>query len=215
MSEGTEPVAPGASGAWTLLRLWSEIGLKSVGGGASTQLQIRRTFVDQRGWVGDAELAHLWNLCQFTPGINLIALTILIGRKLGGTRGIIASVLGMLLPSAIVTCGLTAGFVVLQHNSALHAILRGVVPATAGIMAVVAAGFARPVLEAARKEGAPALLISVILVAATALAIIVLKVSVILVVVVVALLGATFFTSRRGDTPPVIPGDPSGDLLQT
>jgi chromate transporter len=215
MLEGNKPAAPAALGAWTLLRLWSGIGLKSFGGGASTQLLIRRTFVDERGWVGEAELAHLWNLCQFTPGINLISLTVLIGRKLGGTRGILVSVLGMLLPSAIVTCGLTAGFEVLQHSSAIHAILRGVVPATAGIMAVVAAGFARPVLEAARKEGAPALLISLALVLATALAIIVLKISVIVVVAMVALLGATFFTSRHGETTPVMPPDSSGDLLDT
>ncbi|HCJ32793.1 MAG TPA: hypothetical protein DHV65_00615, partial [Ktedonobacter sp.] len=47
---------------------------------------------------------HLWNLCIFTPGINLVALTVLIGRKLGGTWGIVVSLAGMLLPSAMVTC---------------------------------------------------------------------------------------------------------------
>src|SRR5579859_1298964 len=115
MSARNHPGESAAPGAWILLRLWSGIGLKSFGGGASTQLLIRRTFVDERGWIGDAELAHLWNLCQFTPGINLISLTILIGRKLGGTRGIIVSMLGMLLPSAIVTCCLTAGFEAFRH----------------------------------------------------------------------------------------------------
>src|SRR5438270_9050702 len=73
---------------WTILRIWTGIGLQSFGGGASTQLLIWRTFVDQRGWVGADEMARFWNLCQITPGINLVALTILIGRKLGGTRGI-------------------------------------------------------------------------------------------------------------------------------
>ncbi len=195
-----------------MLRLWSGIGLKSFGGGASTQLLIRRNFVDERGWIGDAELAHLWNLCQFTPGINLISLTILIGRKLGGTRGIVASVLGMLVPSAIVTCCLTAGFEALRHSAALHAILRGVVPATAGIMAVVAVGFARPVLVPVWKEGPASLLVSLLLIVATALAIVVLKVSVIVVVVIVALLGAAFFTSRNVTEPPVLPLDQVEDV---
>jgi chromate transporter len=212
MSVSNRPEDPAAPGAWTLLRLWSGIGLKSFGGGASTQLLIRRTFVDERGWIGDAELAHLWNLCQFTPGINLISLTVLIGRKLGGMRGIVASVLGMLLPSAIVTCCLTAGFEALRHSSILHAILRGVVPATAGIMAVVAVGFARPVLGPAWKEGPVSLLVSLLLVLATAFAIAVLKVSVIVVVAVVALLGAAFFTSRHTTEPPVLPLDPAQDL---
>jgi chromate transporter len=212
MSATDLPLGSVAPGAWTLLRLWSGIGLKSFGGGASTQLLIRRTFVDERSWIGDAELAHLWNLCQFTPGINLISLTILIGRKLGGTRGIVASVLGMLLPSAIVTCCLTAGFEALRHSSALHAILRGVVPATAGIMAVVAVGFARPVFGPVWKEGTAALLVSILLVLATALAIVVLKVSVIVVVAVVALLGAAFFTSRHTTEPPISPLEPAQDL---
>ena len=212
MSASKPPADAAAPGAWTLLRLWSGIGLKSFGGGASTQLLIRRTFVDERGWVGDAELAHLWSLCQFTPGINLISLTILIGRKLGGTRGIVASVLGMLLPSAIVTCCLTAGFEALRHSSALHAILRGVVPATAGIMAVVAVGFARPVFGLVWKEGSVALLASLLLVVATALAIVVLKVSVIVVVAVVALLGAAFFTSRHTTEPPILPLDRAQDV---
>jgi chromate transporter len=215
MSTGDTPAASAAPDAWTLLRLWSGIGLKSFGGGASTQLLIRRTFVDEHGWVGDAELAHLWNLCQFTPGINLISLTVLIGRKLGGTRGILLSVLGLLLPSAIVTCCLTAGFEAVRHSSAIHAVLRGVVPATAGIMAVVAVGFARPAIGPAYKEGPPALLISLVLVLATALAIIGLKVSVIVVVAAVALLGAAFFTSRRAATPPVLPRDPAQDLLDS
>lgn len=212
MSVSSQPGNADVPGAWMLLRLWAGIGLKSFGGGASTQLLIRRTFVDERGWIGDAELAHLWNLCQFTPGINLISLTILIGRKLGGTRGIIASLLGMLLPSAIVTCCLTAGFEAFRHSSALHAILRGVVPATAGIMAVVAVGFARPVLGPVWKEGLTSLLVSLLLVLATALTIVVLKISVIVVVVVVALLGAAFFTSRHTTEPPLLPLDPARDL---
>src|SRR6185437_1204324 len=123
--------------AWALLWIWTGIGLQSFGGGASTQLLIRRVFVERRRWVTDEELLGLWNLCQFTPGINLIALTILIGRRLGGPWGILTSLAGMLLPSAAVTCLLAAGFEAIQHSAILHAVLRGVIPATAGIMAVV------------------------------------------------------------------------------
>lgn len=210
MSPGKVP-DPDAPSAALLLRLWTEIGLKSFGGGASTQLLIRRTFVEERHWIDDAELGHLWSLCQFTPGINLVSLTVLIGRKLGGTRGIIVSLLGMLLPSAAVTCLLTAGFEALRHGSAIHAVLRGVVPATAGIMALVAVGFARPVLAPAWKEGIPALSVSLALILGTALAVIELKLSVIVVVAVVALLGAAFFTSHRLPAP----ARPADDTLDS
>jgi chromate transporter len=195
---------------WALAQIWAGIGIQSFGGGASTQLLIRRAFVERRQWVGAGELGHFWNLCQFTPGINIIALTILIGRKLGGTAGIVASLLGMLLPSAAATCALAAGFSLVQHSPAIHAVLRGIVPATAGVMAVVAAGYARPIVQSARKEGWPAVGLSSALMLGTALALILVKLSVIVVLVGVALLGIVLFTpwraARESPQRDVIPG---------
>lgn len=146
-----------APSIWRLLGIWAGIGLQSFGGGASTQLLIRRTFVEEHTWIGADEFGQFWNLCQLTPGINLVALTILIGRKLGSARGIIASLAGLLLPSATVTCGLAVLYTHIEHSTIVHAILRGVVPATAGIMAVVAFGFAQPIIKRTRREGARSL----------------------------------------------------------
>ncbi len=182
---------------WTLSRIWTGIGLQSFGGGASTQLLIRREFVEKRPWVGADELGHFWNLCLFTPGINLIALTILIGRKLGGPWGIVVSLAGLLLPSAAVTCVLTAGFEVVQHSALIHAVLRGVVPATAGIMGVVAVGFAQPIVRRARGEGVRSLSLSGAIMLGAALALILLGLPVAVVLVGVALLGVALFTPWR------------------
>src|SRR5436309_10717278 len=91
-------------GTWKLFRIWTGVGLQSFGGGASTTLLIQRAFIEKHRWLSIEEFTHLWNLCILTPGINLVALTVLIGKKLGGTRGIIASLAGMLLPSAAITC---------------------------------------------------------------------------------------------------------------
>lgn len=177
-----------------LLRVWAGIGLQSFGGGASTQLLIRQAFVEKRDWLSPEELSRFWSLCQFTPGINLISLTVLIGRKLGGTRGIVASLTGMLLPSAAVTCLLAAGFQAVQHSPAVHAVLRGVVPATAGIMGLVAMNYARPLLEPAEDRRLRTLLLSVAFILGSTLAIALFKVSVIVVVVAVAVLGTGVFT---------------------
>src|SRR3989442_15706841 len=117
-------------GKWQLFRIWASIGLQSFGGGASTTLLIQRAFIEKYKWLSMEEFAHLWNLCILTPGINLVALTVLIGKKLAGTRGIAASLAGLLLPSAIITCLLTAGFKTVENQPAVQAILRGVIPAT-------------------------------------------------------------------------------------
>src|ERR1700724_3996479 len=98
------------SGAWQLFRIWASIGLQSFGGGASTTFLIQRTFIEKHSWLTMEEFLHLWNLCLLTPGINLVALTVLIGKKLGGAWGIVASLAGMLVPSAAITCLLAAIF---------------------------------------------------------------------------------------------------------
>jgi len=194
---------------WLLLRIWSGIGLRSFGGGASTQLLIQREFVEQHRLVEAEELGQFWNLCQFTPGINLIALTILIGRKLGGARGIAVSLAGMLVPSAAVTCGLAAGFRVLQHSVVVQAGLRGVIPATAGIMGVVAIKFAAPPFRRAWNEGARSMGNSTAILVVGVVALILLKVPVLVMLPGVALLGVLSFTPARPAPPsPAVASSP-------
>jgi chromate transporter len=188
-------------GKWRLFRIWASIGLQSFGGGASTTLLIQRAFIEKHTWLSMEEFAHLWNLCILTPGINLLALTVLIGKKLGGTWGIVVSLAGLLLPSATITCLLAALFIQIEHIAAVQAIFRGVVPATGGIMLVVGLNFALPLIRKGYKEGYIYLLVSSVLLIACALAIIFLKLSVIIVILAAASLGTLFFSSRS--TPPL------------
>jgi len=188
-------------GKWRLFRIWASIGLQSFGGGASTTLLIQRAFIEKHTWLSMEEFAHLWNLCILTPGINLVALTVLIGKKLGGTWGIVVSLAGMLLPSATITCLLAALFLQIEHIAAVQAIFRGVISATGGIMLVVGLNFALPLIRKGYKEGYIYLLVSSVLLIACALAVIFLKLSVIIVILAAASLGTLFFSSRSA--PPL------------
>lgn len=196
-------------GKWQLFRVWASIGLQSFGGGASTTLLIQRAFIEKHRWLSMEEFAHLWNLCILTPGINLVALTVLIGKKLGGTWGIVVSLAGMLLPSATITCLLAALFLQIEQVAAVQAIFRGVIPATGGIMLLVGLNFALPLIRKGYKEGYVYLLVSSVLLIACALAVIFLKLSVIIVILGAASLGTLFFSSRSA--PPLHeekPGEP-------
>lgn len=191
-----------APGTWQLFRIWASIGLQSFGGGASTTFLIQRAFIEKHGWLSMEEFLHLWNLCLLTPGINLVALTVLIGRKLAGPQGIAVSLAGLLLPSATITCLLAATFRLIEHVSAVQAVLRGVIPATGAIMLLVALNFALPFIRRGYKEGVLYLLASSVLMITCAIAIILLKLSVILVVLGAAFLGALFFSS--GSAAPLL-----------
>jgi chromate transporter len=192
---GPFPKPPASTGpsAWQLFAIWAGIGLQSFGGGASTTLLIQRTFIERRGWLTIDEFTRLWNLSLLTPGINLIAVTVLIGKRLRGTRGILASLAGLLMPSATITCLLAALFAQVEQQAAVQAILRGVVPATAGILGVVMVNFARPLVQRRVSAGAFYRWGAAPLVVLIALAILVWNVSAVLAVLGAALLGIVFF----------------------
>ena len=181
---------------WQLFRIWASVGLQSFGGGASTTLLIQRAFIGKHKWLSIEEFTYLWNLCVITPGINLVALTVLIGRKLGGVWGIVVSLAGLLLPSATITCLLAATFKQIENLAAVQAVLRGVIPATGAIMLLVGCNFALPLVRRGYKAGVLYLLGSSVLIIACALAIILLKVSVIIIVPGAAFLGALFFSPK-------------------
>ena len=183
-------------GKWQLFRTWASIGLQSFGGGASTTFLIQRAFIEKHKWLSMEEFSYLWNLCILTPGINLVALTVLIGKKLGGTWGIAISLVGMLLPSATITCLLTAIFIQVENVAAVQAVFRGVIPATGGILLVVGLNFALPLIRKGSKQGFFYLLVSGCVTIACALAVIFLKLSVIIVILGAAFLGTLFFSAR-------------------
>jgi chromate transporter len=190
-------------GKWQLFRIWASIGLQSFGGGASTIFLIQRIFIEKYKWMTLEEFLHMWNLCILTPGINLVALTVLIGKKLGGTGGVVASLAGLLIPSALITCLLAAIFKQIEHIPAVQVVIRGVVPATAGVMLLVALNFARPLIEKSTGEGWLFMLASAVIVAACAFAITFLKISVIIVILGSVVIGVLFFSPKRRTSMPV------------
>ncbi len=191
--------------AWRLFRIWAMIGLQSFGGGASTTLLIQRAFIDKHKLMTMEDFTKFWGLCVMSPGINLVALTVLIGRKFAGIPGLIASLAGLLVPSAVITCLLTAGFKLIQNSTAVQAILRGIIPATAGIMLLVGLNFAQPLLIQGHKEGIFRLLISAVIILVCAIAITFFQVSVIPVLLGSALLSMLLFTAWH--TPKVAPAE--------
>ncbi len=132
--------------AWRLFAIWANIGCLSFGGGASSILLIRRTFVEKYSLFTPEEFSRYWNISQVTPGVTQLAVSILIGRKLGGVWGAVASLTGLLLPSAAITCLLASVFFTIEHLPIVAAMLGGIIPATAGMMCWLAVKFAQPLL---------------------------------------------------------------------
>ena len=153
-----------------LLRVWLMLSVQSFGGGTATLTLIRRAAVDEQGWVSDAEFGRFWGLVQLAPGINLLALTVLLGRRVAGARGVALSLLGLLLPSAALTVLLTAAYAHVQSSVWVQAALRGIVPAVAGIGLVTAGQIILPLLKSSRRAGLGAFALSLLVLTGAALA---------------------------------------------
>ncbi len=187
--------------AWRLLGIWVSIGLQSFGGGASTTLLIQRTFIEKYRWITAEEFTRLWGLCLLTPGINLIAITVLLGKRLGGWRGIAASLAGLLIPSGAITCLLAALFAQVERSTSVQAVVQGIVPATGGVMALVAVNFARPLFQRGADTGSSRVALTAVLALVCGLAVIVFNVSAIVIVIAAALLGALLFAPSAPAAP--------------
>ncbi|HWQ15297.1 MAG TPA: chromate transporter [Roseiflexaceae bacterium] len=159
----------GAPGAGELIRAWAAIGLQSFGGGTATLYLMRREVVERRGWVTDEEFARFWGICQIAPGINLIGQAILIGWTTAGALGVAIALAGLLLPSVAITVLITAAYATVRDQPLVGAVLRGVVPATAGLGLLLAVQMARQPLAAAHKEGRASLSLGAALLLGSAL----------------------------------------------
>ena len=179
-----------------LLCVWLSLGVQSFGGGAATLALIRRAVVERHGWITDAEFVRDWALCQVTPGINLLGLTILIGRRLAGGAGIAVCLLGLLLPSVTITVLLTAFYGHYRGLPTVRAAVRGVIPATAGLGLLTAWSLARPLLAASRREGRRSLTVGLGLLVVSGVAVAVWRPPVVLILCAAGLAGAGFHWRR-------------------
>lgn len=136
-----------------LFLVWLKIGFTSFGGGATTQYLIQENFIYQKKWITAEEYATIIGVCQITPGINILAYTILIGKRLAGWRGIALSLLGLILPSAGITIGISAIYNSISELPRVQAALRTVFAAIFGISLATNWRNARPILVNNYKRG--------------------------------------------------------------
>jgi chromate transporter len=134
----------------SLARAWLDIGTQSVGGGTSTLFMMRRILVDRMRWITLREFTEAWALSQLSPGIHLVALAGMLGRQIAGTRGVIVSVAGMMVPATVITAIVTAFVGQIAAHPLTIAALLGIGPVAGGMTLALALNLAQPVLQRGR-----------------------------------------------------------------
>ena len=124
-------------------RTWFAIGSQSLGGGPSTNYMIRSLMVERTSWIPTDVFRECWAIGQASPGIHLVAMAGLLGHYLCGMRGIAIAVAAFVIPSAIITALFTAGLEQVEQFAIVQWMLRGIIPATAGMTLSLAVFFGR------------------------------------------------------------------------
>lgn len=179
-----------------LAKIFIAVGTQSVGGGTATLFLLRRFLVERRQLISEREFTEAWALCQLSPGIHLVALAGLLGRRIAGWRGVLVAVSGMMVPAAIITVGMTAVFAAIADDPRLNAALAGMAPATGGMTL----GLALVLVRDARRRGRRAV-IDVAVVAVASAILLFTTTSSILVIVGAAALGTLFLGRGRPTSP--------------
>lgn len=101
-------------------------------GGASIPM-MRRTVVNERGWLTEHEFLEIYALAQVCPGGIPITIAILCGKRVAGIPGFFVALVAETLPGFIVLM-ILAALSFDPHMGILRAALRGAAAAALGAM---------------------------------------------------------------------------------
>jgi chromate transporter len=121
-------------GDWlSLLTHFLMLSLLAVGGAITTAPDMHRFIVRDQGWLSDAQFTGSVALAQAAPGPNVLFVAV-IGFNVAGLVGVLATLIGTLLPST--TLALTAGRFSEKHRQsrAVRAFTTGMAPLTIGLL---------------------------------------------------------------------------------
>lgn len=108
------------------------LSLLSIGGAMSTAPEMQRYFVVERGWIGEADFTTAIALAQAAPGPNVLFVPVL-GFQAAGLPGAAAALVGILLPSTLLSLGVSRWGATRRETPLVRAFTAGLAPVTVGL----------------------------------------------------------------------------------
>ena len=119
----------------TLFFTMLNISAFTFGGGFVIVSLMKRKLVDDLHWITEEEMLDMTALAQASPGAIAVNAAILVGRRVAGVPGLIAAVLGTLIPPILILTVISFVYQAFAANSWVRAAMTGM---QAGVAAVVA-----------------------------------------------------------------------------
>jgi len=118
---------------WQLFAHFTLLSLLAIGGAITTAPDMQRFVVGERGWLSDAQFTVSVALAQAAPGPNVLFVAV-VGFNVGGLAGLLATLVGTLLPSTLLTLAATRWGEQRRESRAVRAFTAGLTPLTIGLL---------------------------------------------------------------------------------
>ena len=117
-----------------LFSIFFRIGLFTIGGGYVILPVIEKEIVRKRRWISEEDFQQYITLVQGAPGPLTINCATLVGYRIAGVKGALASMLGSSLPSFLVITAIAVLFADFGDNIYLQRFFAGVRPAVVALI---------------------------------------------------------------------------------
>lgn len=109
------------------------LSLLSIGGAMATAPEMHRYLVGERGWLEDHAFTTAVALAQAAPGPNVLFVPVL-GYQVAGLIGATAALIGILLPSTLLSLGVSRWGTRRRDTPAVRAFTAGLAPMTVALL---------------------------------------------------------------------------------
>lgn len=148
----------------------------TFGGGYVVIPMVRKSFVQKKKLMTEPELMEIAAMAQSSPGAIAVNTSTLVGYRIGGFAGMIASFVGTLVPPIILLTIIAVNYAAFRDNQIVAAVMRGM---EAGVAAIIV-DFVIDMCKAVAKEKK---LFCIVLIPATFVASFLLHINVALILV--------------------------------
>lgn len=164
----------------------------TFGGGYVIVTLMKNKFVDEYQWITEKEMLNFVAIAQSSPGAIAVNGAIVVGFKLAGFLGILASVLGTVIPPFVITSIISYFYEAFSSNLWISLLLDGM---QSGVAAVVAAVSYQMAIQVVREKNIMLIIMMVLAFIASA----VYQVNVIYIILISIMIGLiqTFLQFRK------------------
>lgn len=173
---------------WQLFWSFFKIGAFTLGGGYAMIPLIEQEMVERRRWISSDEFTETLTLAQSAPGPIAINSAVFVGYKMCGMKGVLATVLGTVIPSFVVILVVAMFFSDIRDYEVIERIFNGLRPAVVALIAV-------PVVNMLQKKHFAWHIVAITIISAIAVAW--LKISPILVIIASGIGGIIYYLIKK------------------